>query len=151
MDEIIANGSQPATEQASAPAPDGGECGPDELPPQQAQAVLALINQPTTKQAADQAKVSERTLHRWMEDPKFMSALRKARRLAFLHAVSLAQQYTALAVNALAKIITDPTASHASKGAAASTLLKFGREAMGLDDLDERIDALERIRKRDIV
>ena len=48
--------------------------GPDELPPAQAKAVLALISHPTIRQAAEVAGVSERTLHRWLdEDARFMA------------------------------------------------------------------------------
>lgn len=43
----------------------------------------------------------------------------------------------------LAKIMADVQAPYPSRVAAASALLKVGRESLELDDLAQRIDALE--------
>ena len=119
-------------------------CAADELPPAQARALLAMLSQPTIKQAAETANVGERTLHAWLEkDRRFVAALRRARRQAFSHAMALAQQCTAMAVTVLAKIMTDTSAPHAARASAAMGILKFGRDALGLDDLAERVEVLE--------
>jgi hypothetical protein len=119
------------------------------LTPGQETAITALLNESTLKQAAERAGIGERTLHRWMDDPLFMNAYRKARRMAFGHAIALSQRYAAMAVQTLAKVMTDPAAAHSSKVAAATAVLKFGRDAIELDDLAERVDALERGRGRE--
>ena len=122
---------------------DAGDAA-DGLTPKQHAAVAALLGQPSVKRAADACGVPERTLYRWLgEDPAFAAAYRSARRQAFGHAVSLAQQYAALAVNALVKMLGDPACGNSAKVAAATNLLKFARESIELDELVGRIETLE--------
>ncbi len=120
--------------------------GTDALSKPQHEAIVALLNEATVAKAAEVCGVSERTLYRWLSEPVFASAFRRARREAFSHAVGLCQRYSAGAVNALAKIAMDTTAPHASRVSAATNILKFGRESMELDDLAARVDALEAAR-----
>jgi len=111
-------------------------------------ALVALLNEPTVNKAAQIAGVGERTLYRWMEQPVFNRAYRAARRQAFSHAVALTQRYAAAAVQTLAKVMADPKATAAAKVAAATSLLRFGREALELDDLAARLEALEEAQAR---
>ncbi len=66
-----------------------------------------------------------------------------AGREQFGHAIALMQRYAPLAVNTLAKVITDADAPASAKVAAATTRLRFGREGVELDDLAARVEALE--------
>jgi hypothetical protein len=116
---------------------------PDGLTPAQEQALLCLLNEPTVKSAAEKAGVGERTLHRWLDDPAFDAAYRKARRQVFSQAVSLSQKYAALAVNCLGKMINDPSAPHSAKVQASQAMLKFSRESIELDDLAQRVATIE--------
>lgn len=114
------------------------------LPPKQEGALTALLAQPTVKRAAEACGVPERTLYRWLEeDEAFRRAYRRARRQAFAHAVSLAQQAAAMAVGALVRMLNDPACGHSAKVAAATNLLRFGRESIELDELVERVESLE--------
>lgn len=113
------------------------------LTPKQEKAITALLNEPTVAKAAALVDVGERTLHRWLDEPTFSREYRRARRQAFSHAASLTQRYAPLAVQSLAKVMMDVDAPYASRVAAASALLKFGRESLELDDLARRIEALE--------
>lgn|GEM_PF-2260722 len=58
--------------------------------------------------AAESCGVNERTLRRWLGDHKFRAAFRSARRQTFTQAMALTQRYTPMAVNMLAKVMTDP-------------------------------------------
>lgn len=114
------------------------------LEAKQEAAVLALLSQPSIAKAAEAAKVGLRTLHRWVhEDEAFIAAYRRARRDVFGHAVALTQRYAAVAVQTLAKVMTDPTAPSAARVTAATSLLRFGREGIELEDLEERVRLLE--------
>src|SRR5258708_7255571 len=114
------------------------------LKPKQEEAIIALLSQPTIKQAAAAGGVGERTLHFWLKNhTAFVAAYRDARRQSFSHAVAMTQQYSSLAVNTLGKIMVDPGAQTSSKVAAASAVLRFGRESMELDDLAGRLEILE--------
>ena len=88
--------------------------------------------------------MSQRTLYRWLDRPAFSKAYHKARREAFGQAIALTQRYAPLAVNTLAQVMMDTSAPASSKVAAATGLLRFGREGIELDDLAARVEALER-------
>ena len=119
----------------------------DGLTTPQARAVEALLREPTLARAAAAAGVNERTLRRWLSEPAFRSAVLAARRDAFGQAIGLTQRYAPVAVATLVKVMNDAAATASAKVAAAAVLLKFGREGMELDDLAERLDALERAAK----
>ena len=98
--------------------------------------------------------MAERTLRRWPTEPVFLDAVfrdavSRARREAFGQAIWLTQRYAAVAVATLVKIMNDAAAPPPSKVSAAATLLRFGREGIVLDDLAERVEALERSAKGD--
>lgn len=113
----------------------------------QEQAILALLAEPTVARAAASCKVGVRTLHRWLREDVFGKAYRLARRETFAQAVSLTQRYAGLAVQTLARVMTDETAPVASRVAAATSMLKFARDSIELDDLADRVEALERSSK----
>jgi hypothetical protein len=103
-----------------------------------------LLAEPTVARAAASCKVGVRTLHRWLREETFGKAYRLARRETFAQAVSLTQRYAGLAVQTLARVMTDETAPVASRVAAATSMLKFARDSIELDDLADRVEALER-------
>ena len=115
----------------------------DGLTAPQERAIIALLNEQTVGRAAAAAGVGQRTLHRWLKEPTFARAYREARREAFGQAIALTQRYAPLAVNTLAHVMMDNDAPSSSKVAAATTILRFGREGIELDDLTARIEALE--------
>ncbi len=109
----------------------------------QERAIVAMLNEQTVARAATAARIGERTLYRWLREPAFSRAYRQARRDAFGQAIALTQRYAPLAVNTLAQVMMDDQAPSSSKVAAATTILRFGREGIELDDLGARVDALE--------
>jgi hypothetical protein len=119
----------------------------DDLNPRQEKAIVALLGEHTVEKAAKAAGVGERTLYRWLDDPIFSSVYRKWRREAFSQAIALTQRYAPLAVNTLAKVMSDPSAPSSAKVSAATTLLRFAREGVELDDLAARVEALEQARE----
>jgi hypothetical protein len=115
------------------------------LTPVQEKAITALLAEPTIAKAAEATGVTERTIYRWMtNDPEFGAAYRKARREAFGQAVGLSQRLAPMAVTTLAKVMSDAGASHSARVSAATNLLRFGREAIELEDIAARVEALER-------
>ncbi len=122
---------------------DGDESLNAGLAPNQERAIIALLNEPTIKQAAAAAGVGEKSIYRWMNEEKFSKAFRRARREAFSHAIALTNRYAPHAVNTLVKVMTDPSAGHSARVSASVAMLKFGREGIELDDLAARVEALE--------
>ena len=116
----------------------------ENLNQKQAEALIALLHEPTLARVAAQVGVNERTIRRWLEDPTFKKAYLLARRESFGHAVGLLQRYAPVAVNTLVKIMTGDQTPPGVKVTAAATLLKFGREGIELDDMAQRLELLER-------
>ena len=67
------------------PAPDRNE----QLTAKQDEAILALLNEPSIRKAAESIGVDHKTLYRWLEQPLFGDAYRKARRETFSQAISM--------------------------------------------------------------
>lgn len=119
----------------------------DGLTHKQEAAIIALLNEPTVQRAAKVCGLNDRTIYRWLDEPVFSRAYRKARREAFAQAIAASQRYAPVAVQTLAKIMTDGTLSVSARVSAATALLKFSRESIELDDLATRVDDLERSMK----
>jgi len=138
------NGASDHHEDDQPDAVAGGDDLYASLTQRQHNAIIALVTEPTIAQAAKTAEVGERTLHRWIREPNFSKAYRSARRESFSQALSLAQRYTPLAVNTLAKLVSDSMTPASSRVSACMGILKFGRDSIELDDLAARIENLER-------
>ena len=54
----------------------------------QEKAIIALLNQPTMKEAAEAAGISEVTLWRWLQQPEFRASYMEARRVAVQRAIA---------------------------------------------------------------
>ena len=115
----------------------------DILTPQQQKACLALLTEPTIAAAAAKAGVGERTLYRWLARDDFVEAYREARRKALGQAVARLQQLSSGAVAVLAQVAADKTAPASARVAAASKILDTAIKAVELEDLEQRIAALE--------
>jgi len=116
---------------------------PDGPTTRQSRAIEALLQEPTIGRAAATAGVSERTLRRWLKEGPFKKAFFDARRESFGQAIGLTQRYAPVAIATLVKVMNDEGNSASAKVTAAAVLLKFGREGIELDDLAERLEAVE--------
>src|SRR5687767_3659604 len=76
----------------------------------QEKAIIALLNEPTTKEAAIAAGVSEVTLWRWLQDKEFRASYMEARRLAVQRAIARIQAVTSEAVETLREVMNDKAA-----------------------------------------
>lgn len=101
------------------------------------------MTEPSVSRAALVAEVPERTLRAWLKRADFADAYRLARREATQHAIARLQQASGAAVNVLLNIMArDTTPAHA-RVAAARTVLEFAIKAVELEDLEQRLAALE--------
>ena len=117
------------------------------LDPKQAVAITCLLEQPTIRQAATAAGVSESTLYRWIrEDTTFNTAYKQAQRSLWDHAMGQIQSSTAEAAKTLRDIMTDENAPETARVTASRTVLEFARQNISLQDLEERISAIEAAR-----
>ena len=110
----------------------------------QEEAILGLLAQRNIEEAARVAGVGARTLHRWMAEPEFNAAYRKARRDAYGQSIARLQQGATAAATTLLKIMVDPNAPASCRIRAADSVLGHGAKAIEIEDIEARLSALER-------
>lgn len=106
-------------------------------------AIIALLQNPTVRDAAEQLQIAERTLWRWLQEEPFRQCYLSARREAFSQAMSLLQQYIGEAVNVLRKVMNNQDTTDSAKVNAAKAIIETGFKAVELVDLESRITELE--------
>lgn len=116
---------------------------PQQLTPKQYTAIGALLSESTVAKAAAQAKVGERTLYRWLDDPTFADAYRKARYAAVHQAISRLEHASSRAVTVLTSIMDDTGVPARDRLAAARTVIEFSFKATDIEDFEERLQAME--------
>src|ERR1039457_4960301 len=114
------------------------------LTPKQEQAVLALLTNQGVDNAARAVGIAPRTLYRWMNEPVFDKAYRKARRDAFGQGTARLQQASSAAVSSILKIMVDQHAAASTKLRAAELVLTHGAKAIEIEDVEARVSELER-------
>ena len=107
------------------------------------QAIIALLEAPTVKEAAEMVKINPATLYKWMALPEFEEAYRKARHRAMGEAIARLQQASSEAVDTLRDVMGDQEATPASRVTAARAVLELGLRATELELVDERLARLE--------
>src|SRR5215203_1134602 len=115
----------------------------EELSPQQEGAITALLSDPGLTGAAKAAGVGKATLWRWMQQPAFRDAYRRARREAVEHARARLQQASGEAVEALRDVMNDEDAPPASRVSAARTVLDMAMQATSEEEILRRLADLE--------
>jgi len=108
-------------------------------------ALAALLLQPTIREAAKVAAISEATLFRWLQLPDFQEAYRQAKRQAVGQAVTTLQRVSGEAVETLRKVMADEKAPASARVTAARAVLETAIKAVELEDLVARIEELERV------
>jgi len=109
----------------------------------QEQAIAALVEQPTVRDAAEAAGVGKTTLYRWLLTPEFKKRYLAARREAVSQGVGRLQRAMYQAVDALEGIAADPHAPAGARIAAARTIVTQALKGVEVEDLLARVERLE--------
>lgn len=107
-------------------------------------ALVALISEPTLKEAAKKAGIGEATLWRWLQDPEFQDKYRTARRQAVSQSITQLQKISSEAVETLREVMNSKETPPASRVTAARAVLEMSIKAVEVEDLAVRIEALEK-------
>ena len=115
----------------------------DDLTARQEKAIVALLREPTVTAAAAAVGLGERTIFTWLQDPLFVAAYRAARREAVSQAIAQLQGASQRAVRVLCQVMDDPKANQRTRILAANSVLNTALRAIEIEDLAERLAALE--------
>ncbi len=119
------------------------EIGMTKFRPRAAQAIRALMLEPTIEKAAKSAGIGERTLYRWLREDDFREAFDLARREALSMSIASLQAATSDAVSALIGVLTDDGNRPSDRISAARIVLDFSLRGQDLLDFEQRMAALE--------
>jgi len=108
------------------------------------QAIAALLVHRSIEEAARAAGIGANTLLRWMKEPEFDEAYRRARRDAFGQGTARLQQAAGAAVSSVLKIMVDQHTPASTKLRAADLVLSHGAKAIEIEDIEARVGELER-------
>ena len=109
----------------------------------QQRAIEALMLTNTIVLAAERAKVSERSIYRWLNQEHFQTALMQVRRNALAYTSTRLQQMSASAVGTLQGVLNDAKASPTSRVSAARLSLDMMYRGLFFDDIVQRLYTLE--------
>ena len=115
----------------------------EKLSHKQERAIAALLVAHSITAAAQQIGVNENTLLRWLKDAAFEAAYKEARRAVVQQAIVRMQQLCSQVVTKIEEIIDDPTAPAISRVTAMKTVLEMSWKAIELEDIEQRLAALE--------
>src|SRR6266849_5227323 len=107
-------------------------------------AIAALLSQRNVDEAARTAGIGTRTLLRWMKDPEFDAAFRKARRAAFGQTTARLQQGSSAAATILMKLMLDANTPASTRVRAAEIIVSHAAKAIEIEDIEARLSELER-------
>lgn len=115
-----------------------------EISQKKERAIIALLTEPSIKDAALIAGVGETTLFRWLKQPDFLTAYREARKEVITQTISRVQKASGKAVSTLYDVMDHEEAPHSSKVSAAKIILDTTFKLYELEELSVRIENLEK-------
>lgn len=113
------------------------------LKPKQKQFLLALISSDSVEEACEKVNISRPTAYRYMKDPDFIEARRKAMKELLSSVTSQLQYKATRAVKVLSEIMEDDEAPHYSRVSASKILLERAYKAYEMENIEERIELIE--------
>jgi DNA-binding MurR/RpiR family transcriptional regulator len=115
----------------------------EKLPGRQEAALTALLNNPTVRDAAKEAKLSEATLWRYLRDDGFRTRYQSARRDLLAQTSLRLQSDATHAAKVLRDVADDTNAPASARVSAARAILDSAIKAAEVEDLLPRLQALE--------
>ena len=109
----------------------------------QRKAIPFLVNSPTVEGGCKAAKISRETYYQWLSDPLFRDELREHRDKLIEDALNVMKANMTKAVNALVGLLN--TKNEFLMRAVANDILGHVLKSKELEDIERRVEALERI------
>ena len=115
----------------------------ENLSGRQATALSALLSEPSIRDAAKKARLSEETLYRYLREPAFSARYREARRALMENLQARLQAKAEASAKALSEIAEDEGKPASVRVSAAKAVIEYALKAFELGDLGERLKTLE--------
>ena len=115
----------------------------DFMTPNKQKALAALLTQPTQEMAAAEAGIDPRTLRRYLADPEFQEAYKKAFSGLVTEATRQAQQSLSAALSTLREILEDSSQAATARIQASRSLLEYGLRLTEITDILRDLEAAE--------
>jgi hypothetical protein len=106
--------------------------------------ITALISCPSIKEAAAQCGIAEKTAHAWLRESVFQAELRKVQDALTREAMTRVIGSVGKAVAVLESIMQDEDSTPAPRVSAAKTILEQALKIYDLENIQRRLDALEK-------
>lgn len=119
----------------------------EKLSRNQERVIVALLNHTSVTKASEAAGIGEVTIYRWLKDDGFNAAYRDARRQVVQQSIVMIQKSMSSAVTTLNEIREDKEAPASSRVSASKAILEFGRRLTEMEQLEDRVEELEKIVK----
>ncbi len=105
----------------------------EKLSPKQKKAIVALLQCGNVEQAAADAKIGARTLHRWLKEPHFRQEYLDAGERLFEQGITQLQKFTTMAAARVAQTLVNSTSSPSEQLRAADILLRHARPVADIE------------------
>ncbi|MDT2831889.1 phage replication protein [Vagococcus carniphilus] len=103
----------------------------------------ALLETPSIEQACKLAEINKNTGYKYLKDETFMKEYRAIRRELMQQVTAKLQKSSEDAVHTLNEVMFDSNATPSSRVQAAKNILEIAYRSLELDDIQERVDAIE--------
>lgn len=107
-------------------------------------AVTALITQPSIKAAAAYTGVTEKTMHKWLNDPEFSRRVQQAQLEVMQGVTKSIVNSGTQAIATLVEIMNDADNPAGARVTAARTVLDNTLKIFELQTIERRIEAIEK-------
>lgn len=107
-------------------------------------AIIALQTHWSVEEAARVAGISAQTLYRWLDDPDFAAAYRKARLATYRQSIGRLQQSSGALVAVLVTVMRDPAATVSTRARAVDRILRHAKTATETEQVAVRYAELKR-------
>ncbi len=117
----------------------------EKLSERQKKAIPFLVNSPTVEDGCRKARISRDTYYHWLSDPLFKDELKRHRDQVIEEALNVMKANMTKAVNTLVDLLN--TESEFLRRSVANDILGHVLKSKELEDIERRVEALERIVK----
>ncbi|CDQ20982.1 phBC6A51 family helix-turn-helix protein [Halobacillus karajensis] len=116
----------------------------EKLTKKQELAVMALLTEPNMEKAAEKAGIGRSTLYRWMQLDSFQEQYNQLKHETVAQATARLRQGMTIAVDTLMEMAQNKKTPAVARSSACRTLLEFGFKSVEMEDIQKRMDKLEK-------